>query len=131
MGGDARSNDEVGADRKTRDTPTLLRELAWVIHRTAPERSGAPLPIAEVALLKEIDDMPGVTVGELAAALGMQQPNVSAALRALERNGFIVRERCERPENHSHLAHHCWSDRAPGGSRRVGGAGVGGARRAR
>lgn len=73
------------------DVPTMLRELAWVIHRSAPERAGGPIPTTEVALLKQVLDSPGSTVGELAAALGLRQPNASAALRALEQRGMIRR----------------------------------------
>lgn len=75
----------------------ILRELAWTIHRKAPERAGVgPLPTTEIALLKQVIDVPGSTVGELALALGMQQPNASASLRALESRGFIARAKSAR-----------------------------------
>ena len=74
-----------------------LRELAWTIHRKAPDRAGVgPLPTTEIALLKQVIDSPASTVGELAAALGLQQPNVSSGLRELERRGFVTREKSER-----------------------------------
>lgn len=74
-----------------------LRELAWTIHHRAPDRAGVgPLPTTEIALLKQVIDYPGSTVGDLAAALGLQQPNVSSALRELERRGFVTREKSER-----------------------------------
>jgi len=41
-------------------------------------------------------DHPASTVGELAAALGLQQPNVSSGLRELERRGLVTREKSER-----------------------------------
>ncbi|QAY61766.1 MarR family transcriptional regulator [Microbacterium protaetiae] len=69
-----------------------LRELAWVIHKRIPERAGVgPLPTTEVALLKQVIDGPGQTVGELSAALGLRQPNTSAALRVLTSRGLVVR----------------------------------------
>ena len=70
-----------------------LRELAWTIHRRAPGRAGVgPLPTSEIALLKQVLDGPGATIGELAAALGLQQPNVSTAVRLLQQRGFVVKE---------------------------------------
>lgn len=76
------------------DTPlaVTLRELAWTIHKRSPDRAGVgPLPTIEVALLKQIIDMPGATVGELSAALGLRQPNTSAALRHLVDRGLVAR----------------------------------------
>lgn len=73
--------------------PIVLRELAWTIHKRAPDRTGTgPLPTTEVALLKQVMDAPGSTVGELSAALGLHQPNTSAAVRVLEGRGLVVRE---------------------------------------
>jgi DNA-binding MarR family transcriptional regulator len=79
------------------EVSVTLRELAWTIHRKAPDRAGVgPLPTTEIALLKQVIDQPASTVGELAAALGLQQPNVSSGLRELERRGFVTREKSER-----------------------------------
>lgn len=73
-----------------------LRELAWTIHRHAPDRAGVgPIPTTEIALLKQVIDNPGSTVGELATALGLQQPNVSTAIRLLAQRGFVTREKSE------------------------------------
>lgn len=70
-----------------------LRELAWAIHRHAPARAGVgPVPTTEVALLKQVVDSPGCTVGELAATLGLRQPNVSAALRPLVHRQWVRKE---------------------------------------
>lgn len=70
-----------------------LRELAWTIHRKAPDRAGVGgLPTTEIALLKQVTDAPGSTVGELAEALGIRQPNVSAALRVLGQRGLVARK---------------------------------------
>jgi len=84
---------------KTSGTPlsVTLRELAWTIHKRTPDRAGVgPLPTVEVALLKQIIDEPGSTVGELASALGIAQPNASAALRDLVGRGLAVRVADER-----------------------------------
>lgn len=71
----------------------ILRELAWSIHRKAPARGGVgPLPTTELALLKQVLDAPGSTVGDLAQALGLAQPNASAALRVLLERGLVTRE---------------------------------------
>lgn len=73
--------------------PIILRELAWTIHKRSPDRAGVgPLPTTEVALLKQVIDTPGSTVGELSAALGLRQPNTSAALRVLVGKGLVARE---------------------------------------
>lgn len=78
------------------EVSTALRELAWAIHRTAPERAGVgPIPTTEIALLKQVIDNPGSTVGDLAAALGLQQPNVSTAIRVLAGRGFVTREKSQ------------------------------------
>jgi len=78
------------------EVSTALRELAWAIHRTAPERAGVgPIPTTEIALLKQIIDNPGSTIGDLASALGLQQPNVSTAIRVLAARGFIAREKSD------------------------------------
>ncbi|MFV0375082.1 MarR family winged helix-turn-helix transcriptional regulator [Microbacterium sp.] len=74
------------------DPAVTLRELGWLIHRRAPDRAGAgPLPTTELALLKQVLDDPGATVSELAAHLGLRQPNVSAAARSLEDRGLVER----------------------------------------
>ena len=78
------------------DASIALRELAWLIHRHAPERAGVgPIPTTEIALLKQVIDNPGSTIGELAAALGLLQPNVSTAIRILEQRGFVERQKSE------------------------------------
>lgn len=72
--------------------PIILRELAWTIHKRTPDRAGVgPLPTVEVALLKQVIDTPGATVGELSAALGLHQPNASAAIRTLVERGLVER----------------------------------------
>lgn len=73
--------------------PTVLRDLAWTIHRLVPEVAGLdPLPTSELAVIKEVLAAPGVTVTELARQLGMRQSNVSAAVRGLVERGLVARE---------------------------------------
>jgi DNA-binding MarR family transcriptional regulator len=70
-----------------------LRELAWTVHRRAPERAGVgPIPTTELVLLGQVMETPGATVGELSQTLGLHQPNTSAALRVLVQRGLVARE---------------------------------------
>ncbi|MGA4981105.1 MarR family winged helix-turn-helix transcriptional regulator [Streptomyces cellulosae] len=81
---------------RRRELADVLRELGWTVHRRSPERAGVgPIPTTELALLKQVIDAPGSTVGELAQALGLRQPNVSAAIRVLAGRGFVVKETSE------------------------------------
>ena len=87
---------EDGSDGR-RELATVLRDLAWTIHRLVPEVAGLePLPTTELAVVKQVLADPGVTVTELARRLGMRQSNVSAAVRALAGRGLVARERCTR-----------------------------------
>jgi DNA-binding MarR family transcriptional regulator len=43
-------------------------------------------------MLKQAVDSPGLTVGELALELSLQQSNVSAAVRLLVQHGYVTRE---------------------------------------
>lgn len=80
-----------------RELADVLRELGWTVHRRSPERAGVgPIPTTELVLLKQVIDAPGSTVGELAQALGLRQPNVSAAIRVLAGRGFVVKETSPR-----------------------------------
>jgi DNA-binding MarR family transcriptional regulator len=79
-------------DKVSARLPIILRELAWTIHKRTPDRAGVgPLPTTEVALLKQVVDAPGATVGDLSAALGLRQPNASAAIRVLVGKGLVER----------------------------------------
>lgn len=90
--GQARTPSVLGA-AQPHELAMTLRELAWAIHRKAPERAHVgPMPTTEIALLKQVVDSPGSTVGELARALGLKPSNTSAALRALSDRGLVVRE---------------------------------------
>lgn len=75
-----------------RELSTVLRQLAWTIHRLEPGTAGLdPLPAAELAVIKRVQERPGVTVGELAGYLGLQHSNTSAAVRALVGRGLVAR----------------------------------------
>ena len=81
------------APRPNRDVTTVLRDLAWTIHRRVPEVAGLdPLPTTELAILKHVIDSPGATVTALARQLDLRQSNTSAALRTLVARGLVHRE---------------------------------------
>lgn len=83
----------MSGPRQRRELPDVLRELAWTVHRRAPELAGfGPIPITELVLLKQIIDAPGSTVGELTQVLGLRQPNVSAGIRVLADRGLVSKE---------------------------------------
>ncbi|GAA3880582.1 hypothetical protein GCM10022381_23560 [Leifsonia kafniensis] len=70
-----------------------LREFSWAVHRRPPERASVrPMPTTAIAMLKQVVDAPGSTVGDLAHELGLQQPNASATLRVLLQHGYVTRE---------------------------------------
>lgn len=81
------------APRRDRDVTTVLRDLAWTIHRRVPEVAGLdPLPSTELAILKHVIETPGTTVTALARHLDLRQSNTSAALRTLAARGLVHRE---------------------------------------
>ena len=85
------------ADPPIRELPTVLRDLAWTVHRLMPEVAELePLPTTELVVLKQILGAPGITVTELARALGMRHSNVSATVRSLLARELVVR----RPSPH-------------------------------
>ena len=97
------SSTDHGADRS--DLKVTLRELAWSVHHRAPVRAGVgPLPTTEMVLLRQVAlETPGATVGELATALGLRQPNVSAALRLLVARGLVFKEPSEHDRRVSRI----------------------------
>lgn len=87
-----------------RELTDVLRELGWTIHRRAPERAGVgPIPTTEVALLKQVVENPGSTVGELAQALGLRQPNVSRAVATLAGQGLVTKEQSPSDRRITHV----------------------------
>ncbi|MDN5913897.1 MAG: MarR family transcriptional regulator [Pseudonocardia sp.] len=72
---------------------TVLRDLAWTIHRLVPGVAGLdPLPTTELAVIKQVLASPGITVTELARHLGLQHSNTSAAVRGLVGRGLVARD---------------------------------------
>ncbi|MGN8244136.1 MarR family winged helix-turn-helix transcriptional regulator [Cellulomonas soli] len=77
----------------SRDLAATLRDLAWTVHRHAPEVAGFdPLPATELAVLRHVMDTPGITVNELSRHMGLRQSNTSAAVRTLVERGLVARE---------------------------------------
>jgi len=78
-----------------RDVDSLtaaLHNLAWTMRHAAPTQAGVPsVATSDLAVLKGVLASPGLTVGALAASLGLQRPNVSSSLRTLESQGLVER----------------------------------------
>lgn len=76
--------------------PDDLRVLAVAIQDLAravrQSESGPPrLPATELEIIRYVDAHPGSSVGAVAEALGLQQSNVSAAVRGLVERGLVER----------------------------------------
>lgn len=76
--------------------PDDLRVLAVAIQDLAravrQSESGPPrLPATELEVIRFVDAHPGSSVGAVAEALGLQQSNVSAAVRGLVARGLVER----------------------------------------
>lgn len=83
----------VAIDTDQRELASVLRDLAWTIHRLVPESAGIePVPVSELAVLKQVLSQPGITVSDLARNLGMRQSNTSAAVRGLTERALVRRE---------------------------------------
>jgi DNA-binding MarR family transcriptional regulator len=59
--------------------------------RTALSADVIHLTAQEAHVMRHIDHHPGVTPSDVARATGLQRSNLSTALRALERRGFVER----------------------------------------
>lgn len=72
-----------------------VQDLAWAVRRATPARPdlGDPLPPTELQVVRYVSRHEGVSVGMVATALGLQQSNVSTAVRGLVRRGLVDRER--------------------------------------
>lgn len=82
-----------GAGARQRELACALRDLAWTIHRPAPENTGVDAaPVSELAVLKQALATPGITVTEVARSLGIRQSNTSATVRCLAEKGLLRRE---------------------------------------
>ncbi|MFC9502783.1 MarR family winged helix-turn-helix transcriptional regulator [Streptomyces sp. NPDC057002] len=84
------------SQRKSEQLPVDLVRLVWTLHRVLRRRQAPPpgesaRPLAQVEVLRLVDSQPGITVREVAAALGMQPNNVSTLVTRLTRDVFIDR----------------------------------------
>lgn len=70
-----------------------LRDISWLLPRTLG-RAPSPtteLPRSEIEVMRLLVRRPGLSVNEAAAELGLQPPNLSAAVRSLEARGELER----------------------------------------
>jgi DNA-binding MarR family transcriptional regulator len=84
------------SEREPEQLPGDLVRLVWTLHRVLRQRqappSGQPVrPLAQVEVLRLVDDQPGISVREIATALSMQPNNVSTLVTQLIQDGFISR----------------------------------------
>jgi DNA-binding MarR family transcriptional regulator len=72
-----------------------LQDLAWLLPRTigAAELEREPLPLSELEVMRLLVRRPGLSVGDVAAELGLHGPNASAAVRGLAARGLLERRR--------------------------------------
>ncbi|WP_078655528.1 MarR family winged helix-turn-helix transcriptional regulator [Streptomyces fulvoviolaceus] len=89
------------SERPSEQLPSDLVRLVWTLHRVLRQRQTPPTgesarPLAQVEVLRLVESQPGVSVRQVATALGMQSNNVSTLVTQLTRDGFIDR----RPSAH-------------------------------
>ncbi|GAA3153054.1 MarR family transcriptional regulator [Planomonospora alba] len=76
-----------------RSLGTVLRDLNRTLVRRGKRAAGIePLPETEAGIVRLVVHRPGASPGQIAAELGMQPSNVSAALRRLAEAGLVTRE---------------------------------------
>jgi DNA-binding MarR family transcriptional regulator len=81
-----------------KELAVTLFDLAWLLPRTvgAAGAAGAGLPSSELEVMRLLVRQPGLSVGEVAAALSLQSSNVSATVRSLVAQDLIERRPDER-----------------------------------
>jgi DNA-binding MarR family transcriptional regulator len=80
--------------RQARQLAVVLHDLAWLLPRTlSAQANDEGLPLSELEVMRLLVRRPGLSVGEVAADLGLQASNVSAAIRALSARGLLERRR--------------------------------------
>lgn len=89
------------SERSCEQLPGDLVRLVWTLHRVlrqcqTPPTGESARPLAQVEVLRLVESRPGVSVRQVATALGMQPNNVSTLVTQLTRDGFIDR----RPSTH-------------------------------
>ena len=78
----------------SRELAVVLHDLAWLLPRTIDleaEIGLEPLAPSELEIMRLLVRHPGLSVGDVARALGMQPSNTSAAVRALVARGLLHR----------------------------------------
>lgn len=94
---DAQPSGAQSTEDPLRRLAVAVQDLAWAVDRTKPARPDLgwiePLPPTELQVVRYVSRHEGASVGVVAAALGLQQSNVSTAVRGLARRGLVDRER--------------------------------------
>jgi DNA-binding MarR family transcriptional regulator len=80
-------------DPAAQELAVVLQDLAWLLPRTIglAELQKDPMPTSELEVMRLLVRRPGLSVGEVAAELGLHGPNVSTAIRALAGRGLLER----------------------------------------
>lgn len=75
-----------------------LFDLAWLLPRTIGPAGGEgqELPLSELEVMRLLVRRPGLSVTEVAKALGLQPSNASTAVRSLMARGLLERRRDRR-----------------------------------
>jgi DNA-binding MarR family transcriptional regulator len=77
-----------------KELAVALFDLAWSLPRTiGAEADEEGLPLSELEVMRLLVRRPGMSVGDVARELGLQQSNVSATVRALVARGLLERRR--------------------------------------
>jgi DNA-binding MarR family transcriptional regulator len=76
-----------------RDLSVVLYDLAWLLPRTIGVDAARkdPLPASELEVMRLLARRPGLSVTDVARELGLQQSNVSTAVRGLVDRGLLAR----------------------------------------
>jgi DNA-binding MarR family transcriptional regulator len=84
-------------DVMSKELAVTLFDLAWLLPRTVG--AGGPgdgsLPLSELEVMRLLVRQPGLSVGEVATALGLQSSNASATVRSLIARDLLERRRDE------------------------------------
>ncbi|MFD4603078.1 MarR family winged helix-turn-helix transcriptional regulator [Streptomyces sp. NPDC058464] len=97
------------SNQPTREAlPVELTRVVWTLHRVLQQRQSPPAgesrrPLAQVEVLRLVDSQPGISVGDVATALGMQPNNVSTLVTQLTNDGFLERRPSARDKRYVEL----------------------------
>src|SRR5262245_18589772 len=89
----AKQGDDATA--RAKELAVVLQDLSWLLPRTigAAELEREALPLSELEVMRLLVRRPGLSVGDVAAELGLHGPNASAAVRSLAARGLLDRRR--------------------------------------